>query len=298
MTSPGRGVQLAGEPGAGGYEATPEGTRQVVRSPEQVELHLPVAGPASRILAYAIDAVAIFLLMAAIFTVLVLSLVATGAVAEWLQAPVSELLEDVNPEDPESMLGSAFFLLFVLAFLMVQLLAEWGYFVISEMVSGGRSLGKALVGLRVVRDGGQPITLRASMVRNLLRIADMLPASYLAGLVTMVVSEEGKRLGDIAAGTVVVRLDRPAPAPPIRADDDPRAAEFRFDRAEIARVGRNERTLLRQTLRRLERLEGEQADLVLARACEALCARLEREIPAPGDRRPFLHALWQAARRR
>ena len=295
MTSPSGGFQSLGR-SPEGLEQTREGARQIVRSPEQVELHLPVAGPASRILAYAIDYLVIMLLMAAILLVLGAILFTTGLIAEWLQEPVSEFLEGIDVDQPESVLGSAFILLALLAVLMLQILAEWAYFVLSEMVSGGRSFGKAAVGLRVVRDGGRPITFRASAVRNLLRIADMLPTSYLTGLVSMVVSPEGKRLGDIAAGTLVVRLDRPAAAPPIQGDG--RAGEFRFDRAEIARLGRNERALLRQTLRRLERLEGEQAEQVVARASEALCARMEREVPAQADRLPFLHALWQASRQR
>ncbi len=300
MTSPGHPIQPGplGGRSPDGIEETLEGARQVLRSPEQVELHLPVAGPASRILAYVIDYLVIVLLIVAIFTVLILTLVTTGAVAEWLQEPFSEWLEDVDPEDPESILGNAFFLLFLLAFLLVQVVAEWGYFVVSEMASGGRSLGKAAVGLRVVRDGGLPITLRSSMVRNLLRIADVLPTSYLVGLTAMVASKEGKRLGDIAAGTLVVRLDRPAPAPPIEASSDGRAGEIRFDRAELARIGTNERALLRRTLRRLETLEGEAADGVRSRAVEALSARIGREPPSPVDELAFLHALWNATRRR
>jgi uncharacterized RDD family membrane protein YckC len=298
VTGPTDGLQPLGGRTPEGIEQTARGARQIVRSPEQVELHLPVAGPASRILAYAIDYVLILLLLGAVLVAFAVFFVASGLVAEWLQEPLSELLGSMDPDDPESILGSAVLLLFVLVFLVLQLGAEWGYFVFSEMVSGGRSLGKKAVGLRVVRDGGRPITFRASAIRNLLRIADMLPTSYLVGLISIVVSPEAKRLGDIAAGTLVVRLDRPAPAAPIRGATGPAAAEFRFDRSEIARLGRSERTLLRQTLRRLEQLEPEQAEQVLSRVSEALCARLERAVPARDERLGFLEALWQASRRR
>src|SRR5439155_10322840 len=115
-----------------------------------------------------------------------------------------------HPESVEGLLLSFFGL-----FLVIQLVIEWGYFVFCEMTSGGRSLGKALVGLRVVRDGGFPISLRESLVRNLLRLVDVLPWYYTVGLVSIVLSRDGKRLGDLAAGTIVVRLDRPEPAPPL-----------------------------------------------------------------------------------
>src|SRR5256712_9880441 len=109
-------------------------------------------------------------------------------------------------------------LTFLGLFLVVQLAIEWGYFVFCEMTTGGRSLGKALVGLRVVRDGGFPISLRESLVRNLLPIVDVLPWYYTVGLVSIVLSRAANRLGPLASGTTVLRLDPPQPAPPLAAE--------------------------------------------------------------------------------
>jgi uncharacterized RDD family membrane protein YckC len=201
----------------------------------------------------------------------------------------------VDTSDPDSIVLSTFFWLAFLLFLLIQLAAEWSYFVLFDMVSGGRSLGKLAAGLRVVRDGGLPITFRASAVRNLLRIVDYLPTSYLVGLISVVVSPEGKRLGDLAAGTLVVRLDRPLPAPPLLEEEDESSAEFRFDRSQIARIGRKERALIRQTLRRIESLADERREAALERAVEVLRTRIEHE-PVDAQRRAdFLRALLRAA---
>jgi uncharacterized RDD family membrane protein YckC len=67
-------------------------------------------------------------------------------------------------------------------------MVETGYFILWEMLTGGRSPGKALVGLRVVRRDGLPIDFRSSVVRNVMRIVDMLPANYVVGLVAMLLS--------------------------------------------------------------------------------------------------------------
>src|SRR5216117_3937237 len=181
-------------------------------------------------------------------------------------------------------------LTFLGLFLVIQLAIEWGYFVFCEMTTAGRSLGKALVGLRVVRDGGFPISLRESLVRNLLRIVDVLPWYYTVGLVSIVLSRDGKRLGDLAAGTIVVRLDRPEPEPPHA------GAGFRFERSQIARLGPNELALLRQTLRRLAALPPERAAEVLERAVAVLSARIGHGPVAAEEREAFLRALLHAAR--
>ncbi|WP_047983925.1 RDD family protein [Ornithinibacillus californiensis] len=81
---------------------------------------------------------------------------------------------------------------------------NWGYFFVAEYFFGGKTLGKKLVGIRVIQDNGHSITLLSSLVRNLLRIIDMLPTSYFLGMVFVFFHSKHKRLGDIVAGTIVV----------------------------------------------------------------------------------------------
>ncbi len=275
------------------YESIGDGLRQVVRSPEQVLLHFPVAGPTTRMLAYGIDLIAVYLLEGFVLLVLFLA----SPLAAWLIHQFDSVAVEAK-KIPQSASESAALLYLFAVFLLVQIVIEWGYFVIWELSSGGRSLGKMALELRVVCDGGTPITLRESLVRNLLRVVDFLPANYLVGLIAMVVSAEGKRLGDVAAGTVVVRMDRPAAALPLLDEGDAGAAGFRFDRSQVALLGRAERALLRQTLRRMETLPPDTAQAALARAVEVLCARIGHGPVEPAEHVHFLRAMLRATRGR
>jgi len=276
------------------HETIDGDARQVVWSPEQVALHLPIAGPASRMLAYAIDAVVIVALEAAAFVLLFL----TTPLLHRVAGPLRRLAEDLSTSGSDNPHGGNGLLVVLAVLLLVQFIIEWSYFVFWELVSGGRSLGKLCVKLRVMRDGGAPITARESLIRNLLRMVDFLPGSYVVGLVSVVMSRDGKRLGDLAAGTVVVRMDRPEAAPPVVDDGAaPEIASFRFDRAQIARLGTTERALLRQTLRRLETLPADKAEEILATAVDVLCQRLGHEPVEHQRRKAFLMALLHATRR-
>jgi uncharacterized RDD family membrane protein YckC len=95
---------------------------------------------------------------------------------------------------------------------------EWLYPIIFELSRWGATPGKRTLGLRVVMDTGLPVTPAASFTRNMLRVADFLPLAYAFGIVTMLLNRECKRLGDLAAGTLVVHAnpvvlhDAPPPA--------------------------------------------------------------------------------------
>ncbi len=276
-------------------ESTGAAPRQIVRSAEQVQLELPLAGPATRMLAYLADLVVI-LLLELMLLVLVFFLAAASPLLTGYLDELRESAGGLASGDPTEVGG--FLVVFVALFVLLQLVAEWGYFLVCEMTTGGRSLGKALLRLRVVVDGGGRITFRASLVRNLLRLVDILPSSYLVGLIAMVVSPEGKRLGDVAAGTVVVRLDAAPPARPVVSLSGPDSAEFPFDRRQLSALGPAERALVRQTLRRLDDLAPDQAERALERACAVITARLGGDEVPPRRRRAYLEALWQLAERR
>ncbi len=98
-------------------------------------------------------------------------------------------------------IGLALILLFTL---------EWLYPVVFELSRWGATPGKRSLGLRVVMDNGLPVTPAASLTRNLLRAADLLPLFYGFGVVSMLLRRDFKRLGDIAAATLVIYQPRPA----------------------------------------------------------------------------------------
>lgn len=91
------------------------------------------------------------------------------------------------------------------AFLLIAYFGlEWLYPVVFELARGGATPGKRAMGLAVVMDSGLPITPAASLTRNLLRAADFLPFLYGFGAAAMLLRPDFKRLGDMAAGTLVV----------------------------------------------------------------------------------------------
>ncbi len=150
---------------------------------ENVELDFEPAGIGSRFMALLLDTIIMFL---AIVIISILFFVLTSSS---LTGSVDSL------EAWETALY--IFLLFLL---------RWGYFIFFETFLRGQTPGKKLLGIRVVRDNGLPLSLRHALIRNLLRIADMLPPpAYILGGMSAVISKKGQRLGDMAAGTLVVR---------------------------------------------------------------------------------------------
>jgi uncharacterized RDD family membrane protein YckC len=87
---------------------------------------------------------------------------------------------------------------------LVAFLLFWGYYIFFEMLWNGQSPGKRWAGLRVIRVDGTPVTLAESIIRNLVRMIDFLPIGYGIGIVTMFANDQARRLGDMAAGSLVV----------------------------------------------------------------------------------------------
>jgi uncharacterized RDD family membrane protein YckC len=92
--------------------------------------------------------------------------------------------------------------------LILLFVLEWFYPVIFELTPSGATPGKRVFGLKVVMDNGLPVTVAAAATRNLLRVADFLPLAFGFGAVSMLVRRDSKRLGDLAAATLVVHVPR------------------------------------------------------------------------------------------
>lgn len=90
--------------------------------------------------------------------------------------------------------------------LIVYFLLDWFYAVLFEVFYHGQTIGKKQFGIQVCQDDGTPIRWQASMIRNLLRLADFLPFAFLSGIISMLFHPASKRLGDMVAGTMVIYL--------------------------------------------------------------------------------------------
>lgn len=146
--------------------------RITIATPEGVELGIVLAGAGSRFIASVID--------------LVLELVLIG-----LAALVTFTLVGGG-------VGAALFAMAVFAIVYL-------YNVLFEVLGSGRTPGKRATHLRVVRQRATPVDLPASAIRNLLRLVDVLPGAYLVGLSSILITQRNQRLGDLAAGTLVIR---------------------------------------------------------------------------------------------
>jgi uncharacterized RDD family membrane protein YckC len=273
-----------------------EGPVHSFLSPEAVRLDLPVSGPAPRMLAYAIDLLTMIALSVFLFVILSMTLPIGAAIDKWFGGLFREAINHARTEAKHPGSGGHFQGLTIAILLLVEFTISTGYFIFWETVTGGRSPGKLLVGLRVVRRNGLPIDLRGSIVRNLMRAVDMLPAEYLVGLISILLSSSGERLGDHVAGTIVLRLDRPETATEIPRMES--AGALILTRAQLARIGPREMQLIRGVLRRSSVLGSESRRRALeAEAAEAMRIRLDlAELPT-SDSAAFLRNLLESAER-
>ncbi|HVN29462.1 MAG TPA: RDD family protein [Candidatus Binataceae bacterium] len=265
-------------------------------SPEGVRLELPIAGPAPRMFAYGIDLSIIMLLIIGMAIALLAILPIGAGVERWAQQVFHEASRRAaQGNNGASMQFGAFGGALIALFVLGQFAVETGYFIFWEMVTNGRSPGKMLAGLRVVRRDGLPVDLKSSVLRNLLRIVDILPEYYVVGLVSMLLSPGGERLGDHVAGTIVIRLDRPAPAQELAASRN--EVGIALTRGQLAQLGAPEIRLLRATLRRVSGLPEDKGRAILNEVAEAMKARLEIVEQQPTDPEIFLRELLTLAER-
>ena len=162
-----------------------------IQTPEGVDLMLTLAGVGSRFASAIVD----YLIQAALLVALALL-----------------LFGGVSLGGGDSGAGLLVALYFIVSFLVFV-----GYDITFEVLNSGQTPGKRMNGLRVVRTEGQPVNFITSAIRNVLRVIDWLPFSYAAGAVSILVTSHNQRLGDLAAGTIVVRARKPASKPVVAA---------------------------------------------------------------------------------
>lgn len=151
-----------------------------IDTPEQIPLEFPLAGIGSRFLAVALDSLIQF------FGWLVLALLFA-----WFEPDLTRIW-------PKAAVW-AFAILVILGFVIFS-----GYFAVFETVWNGQTPGKRAVRIRVIKDSGRPISVYEAIIRNVIRVVDEIPGFYAVGIISIFVSARNKRLGDFAAGTVVV----------------------------------------------------------------------------------------------
>lgn len=156
------------------------GDQLSIETPELVALEFPLAGIGSRFIAIVIDSLLQAAIVLALFFGAMLFLPSLvkfeAASAKW----------------------------FIAIVILVPFLLQWGYFALFEAFWNGQTPGKRVAKIRVIQQSGRAITLFESLARNLVRIIDFLPTSYITGVISIFVTSRHQRLGDLVAGTLVV----------------------------------------------------------------------------------------------
>ena len=148
-----------------------------LHTPEQVDITYTIAGLGHRFIALVIDTLIQIL-------IIILLTYPLGYAAAFLESTVGDL-------------GYA---LFIVAFALVY----QGYFLIAELMLKGKTPGKAVMKIRVVRIDGRPADVSGIILRNIVRLVDFLPTMYAIGVISMFINKDSRRLGDLAAGTIVI----------------------------------------------------------------------------------------------
>ncbi|MBA2261373.1 MAG: RDD family protein [Solirubrobacterales bacterium] len=211
--------------------------RLAIATPEGVELELTLAGLGSRAIAGGVD----LAVKGVLIGLLALALLATGILGLTLLVPV----------------------------IVIVML---GYDVAFETLAQGRTPGKRMAGLRVVREGGGPVDVTSSAIRNVLRLVDGLPLSYAPTIVSIAVTPRNQRPGDLIAGTLVIRerlaatsVETPGPGP------GPPSKEVGWD---VSAVGADQMAMVRSFLARREGLRPDARARLSEQLAEALRPRV------------------------
>jgi uncharacterized RDD family membrane protein YckC len=216
-----------------------------VLTPDGVVFALPLAGPGVRALALSID---FLIIQAALIT-------------------LSQILSVFAIVLPDLSTG---------VFLLIQFAVQVFYGMLLETIWGGRTIGKRIMGLRVADERGLHLKPSQVAVRNLLRPVDALPFAYLVGGLAAFFSQHAQRLGDLAAGTVVIRTRQV-----LSTDSDLENGKFNSFRAHPAmearlrqRVEPEEAALLAQALARRDSLDPEARITLFAEMAEAFRSKV------------------------
>lgn len=274
--------------------------RHQIRTPEWSTIDWPIAGIGSRALAALLDAVVILIVDGLLFLVIGL----TG-----LETPAKALASGASGSIRVSAALFAIGGLLLVAFFFTVF-----YFVLCESLWSGRSVGKWALGIRVVSTQGRRVTFFSSLVRNLVRVVDYLPTGYLVGLVTMLVTKKEQRLGDLAAGTVVIteresrrrqtttrrqrRRSRSSPWLDLTAEAAPNPSPEAV--RAISRCSTHQRDVLLEFVQRAPYLPSDKANALAQQLAQGIRATLQNANPdlvawsAPLTDEDLIRCLYRA----
>jgi len=247
-----------------------------IETPELVSIELPLAGIGSRFIAILVDS----LILGAALILLI-----------FLAAFILPALDLLGPKSASWGIG---------IFLLILFLLFWGYFALFEAFNNGRTPGKRVARIRVIHQSGSGINFVEALARNLVRIIDYLPGFYGVGIAAMFMSRQSQRLGDMVAGTVVVK-EETAPLGFLRErllkrPQGETLFDFSAASLELARPG--DINAVERLLERWPQLRPRDKEKLAAAICEPLAKRLKVPPPDAAQHKRFLDDFLAAEYRR
>lgn len=262
-------------------------TSHSFETPENVLVAYQPAGLGSRFFAWVID----MFVRTAIIIVLILAILFTGSLADELRELVSgwfDVLLSTMPETEDETATKAGSIVLIAFGIIILLwgLGSFAYFFLLEYLMRGQTIGKRVLNLRVVKADGFSLDAAAIFIRNIFRIVD---ENALLWIVPMF-SKRNQRLGDMVAGTIVVK-DEPASLSPLREYLLGRPVadlSYRIEGARLARLGSADVEAMELLLERWEKLTEEQQQQLSQRITENVTAKLQVQAPESYDQLVFL----------
>lgn len=261
-----------------------------IDTPENVTFGYDIAGIGSRFIGALLDT----LILAVALVVLNLVI---GLILAWSVGPERLFAEN---DEQIGWIGG----LIIALYALVNFLIFWGYYIVFELLWNGQTPGKRVAKVRVVRLDGNPAGFMEIVVRNLVRVVDFLPSAYGIGLLTMFFNQQARRLGDFAAGTLVVKeradiqletLGRPTPAMQTPAPEltTPAAEALLQQFPTVRRLAAADIALIHDALNRYAASKVDRE--LLGRLATAIAAKLEAPTPVQ-DPVKFLNDVVEAYR--
>jgi uncharacterized RDD family membrane protein YckC len=222
-------------------------------SPEKVYFSFDLAGIGSRFVALIIDNIIQYLLL-------------------FFLLAIGFFIATLSGEDFLTLIIDSSYLLVIVILSVFAIF--YGYFIFFEIIWSGQTPGKRFAKIRVVKDNGGTVNVSSVLIRNTIRVIDALPTSHAIGLITILVNKKNQRLGDMAAGTIVIR--EKAYDIPQTLEIDPR--EFSWSgtlKLKIHKVTEEEFAMLKSFLLRYPSMDKQAAEVTLNKLRDFFASKLE-----------------------
>jgi uncharacterized RDD family membrane protein YckC len=258
--------------------------RYQFETPEQIDVSYDIAGIGSRFIAALLDTIIISIAF------LIVLIPGTFGATFIIKLILSAFGHSSGGLELWVLAGTGLLSFLVIAF----------YYILFEAFWHGQTPGKRKLGVRVIREGGHPLNFSASMTRNLIRLIDFLPVYYVIGIVVIFVDPKSRRLGDLAAGTVVIKEQKDVKLDTLEIDARlPQTVAFengdqpRLPIRDAHRLDADDRRLLREYLQRRPTLPPDVASRIAGSLARAFALKLHHDLEGELPER-FLLRLAQA----